>query len=281
MYRRKRWPGQSLTRAAKRVLALVASAGAIAALLWLLPTPLNWVLGVVATIVLNWLVPRVLDEIWSSAAQGRPIQASQSRGPIHCYHQSSTPQDFVFDVPPETLPKAPPEWQQDRSPWGYGLGAVDADGTEVQIVIEARDGDAVVVRGLLVHVLERQDPIHGYVLRQIAGDLVDVRYADVDLDADPPVIALGSGHAEGQGNWEFPLKVTGSSPEVLHVFAATRQSFCSWTAELLYTYKGEQGTITIDSNGEPFRTTSTQNAAEYVLLADGSIMKREDLFGSS
>lgn len=281
MFRRKRPSGSPPSRTAKRVLALIASVLAIAALLWLLPTPVDWTAAAIITIVLNWLIPRLLDELWSAAAQGPPLRASGSRGPIRYYHQSSTPQDYVFEVEPETLPQAPPEWERDRSPWAYGLGAVDAERTEVQIVIEGRDAEGVVVRGLSIHVLEREDPIRGYVLRQIAGDLVDVRYADVDLDAEPPTIALRSGYTEGEGNWDFPIKVTGSSPEVLHIFAGTKKCSCSWTAELSYTYKGEQDTITIDADGEPFRTTSTQNALEYVLLADGSTMRREDFFGTS
>lgn len=268
-----------MTKKSTRLLSVAASVIVVAALLWILPTPLNWVVAVAATVVLNWAIPRLLDAVLESATDQSPLSASVEKGPIRYEHRSSTPQDFLFGSVPDALPQAPPEWEEDRSPWAYALGAVDADSTEVQIVIEALHDQAVLLRGLRVNVVQREKPLHGHVLRQVAGDLVDVRYADVDLDASPPKMALGSGYTEGQGEWNFPLTVTEDQPEVLHIFATTARYFCSWTADLLYTYKGEDGILRIDDDGVPFRTTSTQNAVEYVLLADGSVVSQRDLQG--
>lgn len=268
-----------MTNKSKRALYVIASVVAIGVLLWILPTPLNWAVAAVVPIVLNWAVPLLLNAVWKRATGQPPLSTSILKGPIRYEHRSSTPQDFVFESAPETLPPAPPEWEKDRSPWAYDLGAVDADSTEVQIVIEARDEQAVVVRDLRVNVVQRQKPLPGYALRQIAGDLVDVRYAKVDLDGSPPGVTLGSGYTEGEGQWSFPLKVTGSEPEVLHIVATTVECLCAWTADLVYTYKGENGVLKIDDHGVPFQTTSTQNTNEYVLLADGSIISHMDLQG--
>jgi hypothetical protein len=69
----------------------------------------------------------------------------------------------------------------------------------------------------------------------------------------------------------FPYEVSDEESETFWIVASTDGCYCTWTAELLWTFGQTEGSTVIDNNGEPFQTTSTANATR----CDASWSKRE------
>ena len=144
--------------------------------------------------------------------------------------------------------------------WAYRLGGADAGASYAQIEVRGRFEEPIVLDGIRVKVLRRRQPLSGTYVGFAGGDLVDIRYVRVDLDTRPPTITNGSGFIKGKGEWSFPLQVSRTDLEVFSIVATTDKCDCSWVAKLNYHLGNESGTITIDRNGHPFRTTATNRA---------------------
>lgn len=235
-----------------------------------------------ATLIVTGAARATFSAFAGIVTDQRPVSVAVTRSSVISHeHIASGPKGFVFSEPVEDIAPAPPEWEAERSEWAYSLGAIDASYTEVQIIIQGRDTSPVILQDLRVNVLERREPMVGNLVSGIGGDALDIRFATFNLDSSPPTRTLGSGFIEGEGDWAFPLRVSGTEAEVLHLFVDTTTCDCSWVAELRYVHDGEQRRLTIDDGGEPFRTTSTQNTTEeYVILPDGDIVPAREAFGS-
>jgi hypothetical protein len=251
--------------------------GRVARRRWIKPTAIA---AMVATAALIWFVEAILD--WGSSrlsarSEGTVIVSTTS-SPFSAPRGKSLPPSFVFEAELAEIPPPPPEYEASRWDWGADAGGVDADYTEVSVIVEATTDAAVVILGLDVTVIERRDPAEGILLRSLGGDLIDVRYVSIDLDADPPEVARGSGLLEGEGDWDFPLSVSPSDLEVFHLFASTESCDCLWVADLEYIYRGTEGKVRLDDGGEPFRTTSTQNTDEYLIDPDGNVLPSDEFW---
>lgn len=173
--------------------------------------------------------------------------------------------DYVIDKPPAEVP--PPPTAQDASLWAATQGAVHGQDTNVQISVQGRNSTAVVLEALRVRVVAREAPpkAASFAMDQGCGGALTPRFFSVNLDADRPVA-----HPEDGNDSEnvipaiqMPYRVSATDPEVLLVTAKTRTCACSWYLELDWSSQGRRGTVRIDDDGRPFRTTSIKDMPRY------------------
>ncbi|MFF5366895.1 hypothetical protein [Streptomyces sp. NPDC013187] len=154
-------------------------------------------------------------------------------------------------------------------------GAEPLTGYWVDVTVQGRDNNSILLTGLDIAVEEHR--------KEIPGTLVDInsgcgagappRIYVVDLDAKHPRPTLskedphtGEMKPDKDGT-PFPYKVNSSEPEVLHLIATT-DSYATWTAELHWVSKGRKGSTVIDNKGKPFSSYDRSKMArvEYSLF---------------
>jgi hypothetical protein len=158
----------------------------------------------------------------------------------------------------------------DWSDWALGLGGAEADHTKVLITVRGTGEGPVTITGLTFSVKERGPALHGSAVAQRCGDETVGRYAEVDLDQEPPRIVTSSSSSEGywgDDEWRttplrFPYQVTRTENESLLIIARTKQ-YRAWIATLSWTDGDKTGNDVVDFGGTPFRTSSTVNAKSY------------------
>lgn len=220
---------------------------------------------------LEWAIFEALDAASAGVAKvvaaPDPLKTTVILRPVDYRKQNYVPFGVLFPRPHDEV-EIPEDAFIGEDSWAYDMGAIDAGTTQVEIILQG-DGDTpVILRGLDIRVLARRTPLEGTYLEWLGGDLLDIRYIDVDLDQNPPTLDEGNCCLAELTKWSFPLRVTSTEPEVIFVTAKTDSCDCSWVADLRYVYEGEERVLTIDNEGEPFRTTATGNA-EHVLLEQG------------
>jgi len=150
----------------------------------------------------------------------------------------------------------PPNGEESAGRWAWArdMGGVDATESLFRFVVSGKDSSPVVLQGLHVRVVKRRPPMRGTLLSYFGlGAPQSVRYVSIDLAKDPPKWDwIGD---KGTPEDHFPLRVNESESEVFDVQAFTLKGDVSWYLELDYTADGEQGTIRVDDQGEPFRVT--------------------------
>jgi hypothetical protein len=197
---------------------------------------------------------------------------------------------YVIPLPPDEI-DTPPGWDeglQARQRWAEELGGVTADATWVQIDIRGRSSRPVLLTDLRINMIERLAPAEGTVVDYGEfGDVIPERYLSFSLIEDPPRLtgsyddrylhgAIPESEAEPI---DFPYQVSATEPELFYVLGHTypykpelenvEGCECVWTIELSYSDGARTGTITIDDNGEPFRTTTRPEGAPYAASYNG------------
>jgi hypothetical protein len=182
-----------------------------------------------------------------------------------------------FDRPGE-LNTGPSEWPEHPA----GQGGAPAAPAPMFFTVQGRSDFAVVLTDIKFHVVERRPAPSGVVLDDPCGDTGAFRWLGVDLDSDPPsVVSYFSQAAVDPADEipprrlepvEFPYYVSASEPEVFTVTAYTLDCDCEWTIELFWQSEGEEGSVTIDDGGRPFRTVGLRNAVTSC-SADGACME--------
>lgn len=114
---------------------------------------------------------------------------------------------------------------------------------DIEILVEARSVQAVVLHALRPVVLARRQPGPAYYEMTVTGHL-EVRPFIVDLDPDSLRLAT-----EGV---DFPFTVSASDPELFRLSPTVTEHEVSWQLELDWTCAGRHGLIIINDNGRPF-----------------------------
>lgn len=173
--------------------------------------------------------------------------------------------DYVINRPPAQVPPPPPA--QDARTWAGAEGAVHGRETMVRISVQGRSSTAVVLEALRVRVVGRAAPVEGsaYAMDQGCGGAVTPRHFDVDLDQDRPIARPVAGNDSGTviPAMRLPYRVSAEDPEVLLVTARTGGCDCRWWLELDWSSQGREGTVRIDDEGRPLRTTSIKGLPRY------------------
>ncbi|MEW2265428.1 helix-turn-helix domain-containing protein [Streptomyces sp. NPDC047853] len=173
--------------------------------------------------------------------------------------------DYVIAKPPGQVP--PPPAPQDAAPWAATQSAVHGGETLVRLSVQGRSDTAVVLEALRVRVVGRTAPAEGnaYAMDQGCGGAVTPRYFAVDLDKDRPLARAVAGNDSGTPipAVRMPYRVSARDPEVLLVTAGTSTCDCRWYLELDWSSQGRTGTVRIDDDGRPFRTSAIEGLPQY------------------
>ncbi|MEV5978884.1 helix-turn-helix domain-containing protein [Streptomyces sp. NPDC052114] len=174
--------------------------------------------------------------------------------------------DYVVTKPPSQVP--PPPVPQDAAPWATTQGAVHGGETLVQLSVQGRSDTAVVLEALRVRVVGRTAPVEGnvYAMDRGCGGAVTPRSFAVDLDKDRPIARAVAGSDSGTPipAVRMPYRVSAKDPEVLLVTAETSSCDCRWYLELDWSSQGRRGTVRIDDDGRPFRTSAIKGLPRYM-----------------
>ncbi|MEU5979966.1 helix-turn-helix domain-containing protein [Streptomyces sp. NPDC047315] len=172
---------------------------------------------------------------------------------------------YVVDRPPSAVP--PPPSVSDAEPWATALGAVHGGDTLIRLTLQGRSEQAVVLQSIRVRVTAQRPPQRSnvYAMGMPCGGTLTPRMFDVDLDAARPVARSVPGNDSGTEipAVSLPYRVSIRDPEVLLVTGRTVNCDCDWYLELEWSTSDRSGTVRIDDDGKPFRTSGVADAPAH------------------
>ncbi|MCX5342809.1 helix-turn-helix domain-containing protein [Streptomyces atratus] len=179
-------------------------------------------------------------------------------------------QHYVLDQKPNDVP--PPPAPQDTRGWARALGGVDGGSMQLELTVQGKSGQAVVLKGLHVRTLSRKVPLawSAYSMGEGCGSGITPQSFDIDLDDSRPTLTPVAGQ---QGDVRvppknFPFQVSSTDVEVFDLKAHVEGHDVSWYLELEWSSGGRKGTLRIDDGGKPFRTSSIQARPKYMYRYD-------------
>ncbi|KUM80082.1 DNA-binding protein [Streptomyces curacoi] len=172
-------------------------------------------------------------------------------------YDSPCSQHFLVDSEPEQV--GPPATEQDAPRWADAYGAVSSGEQRVALTVQGTGEDTVVLEKLHVRVLTKGAPLawNDYSMGVGCGGGVDTRSFDVALDHGSPTVTVKNGQRD------FPYQVSESDPEVFYVTAHTKAYDVRWDLTLEWSSGSRRGTVHIDDNGSPFRTSADKDRPGY------------------
>ncbi|MFE2377556.1 helix-turn-helix domain-containing protein [Streptomyces sp. NPDC059398] len=185
-------------------------------------------------------------------------------------------QSYLVDRPAGKMP--PPPAEQDAASWATALGGVSSDRARIELSVQGKTGDAVVLQALHVRIVGRQAPLawSSYAMGDGCGGGLTPAAFDVNLDTGTPLAKATAG-VQGDRKipaTDFPYKVSAGDPQVLEVNAHTGAHDVSWYLELQWSSGSRHGTVRIDDHGRPFRASSTKGRPHYVHPLGGDAWER-------
>ncbi|MDC7340793.1 helix-turn-helix domain-containing protein [Streptomyces lydicus] len=173
-------------------------------------------------------------------------------------------QRYLVDRDPGEMP--PPPTEQDARGWISALGAVSADSQRVQVSVQGAGDATVVVHALRVRVVGSSAPPawDAYSMGVGCGGGITPKSFGVALDAARPQITPQNGQRD------FPYKASERDPEVFTILARAGARDVRWYMELEWSSGNRHGTLRIDDNGEPFRTSGMAGRPQYDYPLGGS-----------
>ncbi|MFF3733502.1 helix-turn-helix domain-containing protein [Streptomyces sp. NPDC002476] len=174
-------------------------------------------------------------------------------------------QYYVLDREPENVP--PPPSPQDTRGWARALGGVDGGHMQLELTLQGKSGDAVVLHDLHVRQVARKAPLpwSAYSMGEGCGSGITPQTFDVDLDDGRPVLRPVAGEKAGKPvpPKDFPFRVTSTDVEVFDLDVHVEAHDVSWYLELDWSSGGRKGTLRIDDGGKPFRTSAIETRPLY------------------
>jgi hypothetical protein len=205
-----------------------------------------------AVVFSAWAVPHFAPGIWSAVTGKKPVTAY-----VSFEGETSDEPAFVIPRPIDQIPVPPVEGPK-RYAWAKSLGGVESKISVIRVIVQGSSEASTLLTGLRIEVVEQRPGLAGtYIAYRNEGGGIDPRDVFVTLDG-------GSTTVTGGESWSFPLTTAQDDVEVFYIYANTEACDCSWRAFIDYEAAGEKGTLTIDDDGAPFRTTSFDNAAQYI-----------------
>ncbi|MFE7650816.1 helix-turn-helix domain-containing protein [Streptomyces phaeoluteigriseus] len=185
--------------------------------------------------------------------------------------ESPCDQRYLIDRQPGQV--SPPPVEQDAPAWVAAHGAVASGEQYLEMTVQGTGEETVVVDGLKVRTVQKRSPLawNDYAMGYPGvgcGGGVPTRYFTVALDAARPTVVPESGHAD------FPFKVSESDPEVYYISADASAYDVSWTLELSWSSGSRHGTLIVDDEGRPFRTSGNNGRPAYEFPLGGSAWQR-------
>lgn len=179
-------------------------------------------------------------------------------------YDSPCSQHFLVDSEPEQV--GPPAGEQDAPRWAAAYGAVSSGEQWVALTVQGAGRGTVVLNALHVRVVTKGAPLawNDYSMGVGCGGGVETKSFDIDLDDGSPTVTPRSGQRD------FPYKVSESDPEVFYVTAHTKAHDVRWDLSLDWSSGVRRGTVHIDSDGTPFRTSARAGRPGYDYPLGGS-----------
>ncbi|GLY29088.1 hypothetical protein [Kineosporia sp. NBRC 101731] len=163
---------------------------------------------------------------------------------------------LVDQVPDEV---AAPVDVQDTPAWVTAMDGVVTGYHDLAVTVQGVDDRTVVIQALHVRRIKALDPPttgNVYVLGDGCGGAVDTSTFTVNLDKLHPVPSSPETQA-------LPLKTSEDDPVVLQVAAQATSRGVTWYLKIDWASGSEHGTLKIDDNGNPFRTTGAADRPMY------------------
>ncbi|MEU3984864.1 helix-turn-helix transcriptional regulator [Streptomyces sp. NPDC026672] len=172
-------------------------------------------------------------------------------------YDSPCSQHFLVDSEPGQV--GPPAGEQDAPRWAAAYGAVSSGEQRVALTVQGTGAETVVLEALHVRILSKGAPLawNDYAMGVGCGGGVETRSFDVALDAGSPAATVKNGQRD------FPYKVSESDPEVFYVTAHSTAHDVRWDLTLDWSSGTRHGTVHIDDNGTPFRTSADADRPGY------------------
>ncbi|MEU9284543.1 helix-turn-helix transcriptional regulator [Streptomyces sp. NPDC048275] len=166
-------------------------------------------------------------------------------------------QHYLVDENPERVP--PPPSESDARGWVTALGGVAGGQQMLALTVQGTGKATVVLEELHVRVVDKSAPLawNDFAMGVGCGGGVETASFGVNLDAGRPATSPKAGQRD------FPYKVSESDPEVFYIFADARAHNVSWYLELDWSSGDKQGTVRVDDNGLPFRTSGNVGLPAY------------------
>ncbi|MGW8992977.1 helix-turn-helix domain-containing protein [Streptomyces zhihengii] len=189
-------------------------------------------------------------------------------------------QYYLMGRSPEEIPPPPPP--QDYRSWARALDGVDAGDLRLQLTATGKTRDSVVVTAVHVRITGRTEPLawNAYSMGEGCGSGITPQTFDVDLDKPRPVLRPVAGQ---QGDitvpaTDFPYKVASNDPQVFNLRLHTASHDVRWYVEVDWSSGDRRGTLRIDDEGRPFRTSALAGRPLHEYRPDlGGVWKlRED-----
>nr|WP_202502023.1 helix-turn-helix transcriptional regulator [Streptomyces sp. SID5785] len=173
-------------------------------------------------------------------------------------------QHFLVDSDPDHV--GPPADEQGAPGWASAYGAVSGGEQRVALTLQGTGPDTVVLEALHVTVAGKSAPLawNDYAMGSGCGGGVETRSFDVPLDAGSPTVSGINGQRD------FPYKVSESDPEVFYITAHTEAHDVRWYLTLDWSSGSRHGTVRIDNDGTPFRTSANEGRPGYHYPLGGS-----------
>lgn len=179
-------------------------------------------------------------------------------------YENPCSQHYLVNRPPTEVP--PPPFEPDAPGWVSALGAVSSGSQFIELAIQGAGSQTVMLNKMNVRVVASEEPLawNDYATGVGCGGDVTTRTFGVDLDAGRPSVETKGGQRD------FPYSVSESDPEVFYVRANASARYVSWYLELEWSSGGREGTLRIDDNGKPFRTSGAAGRPSFHYPLGGS-----------
>ncbi|MFF9351443.1 transcriptional regulator [Streptomyces sp. NPDC014734] len=177
---------------------------------------------------------------------------------------------YVLDQKPEDVP--PPPTPQVTRGWARALGGVDGKDLLLEVTVQGKSGEAVVLNGMHVREVSRKAPLPwtAYSMGEGCGSGIVPQSFDVDLDDVAPALKPVAGQQEDKRvpPKNFPFRVSSTDVEVFDLNVHVEGHDVSWYLELEWSSGGRTGTLRIDDGGKPFRTSAISALPQYTYRYD-------------
>ncbi|MFM9699000.1 helix-turn-helix domain-containing protein [Streptomyces europaeiscabiei] len=174
--------------------------------------------------------------------------------------ESPCSQRYLTDRAPTEV--GPPPLEQDAAAWVSSEGAVSSGQQFLTLTVQGTGEETVVVRSLKVRMVDKQSPLawNDFIMGYPGvgcGAGVPTRSFTIALDATRPDVQPMA------GSRNFPYSVSESDPEVYYITADASAYYVRWYLELKWTSGSRSGTLIVNDNGLPFRTSGNNGRPAY------------------
>ncbi|MEV0442607.1 helix-turn-helix transcriptional regulator [Streptomyces spectabilis] len=166
------------------------------------------------------------------------------------YWDNECGRPYLINRPPDRLPSPPTP--QDAAGWVSAFDAVSAESHDVKFTVQGTGKETVVLESLNIRVVGRSDPpawnkyLMGFLGVGCGGNVPKHSF-NAKLDHGRPALV-----PEGD---DFPYKVSEKDPETFYVLTTAKSRYVRWYLELEWSSGTRHGTVVINDEGKPFRTS--------------------------